>query len=136
MQRGIPAISMGGGPRKGTMPLPGSPEQGAKLHSIAGRLFPIGNGMDALNVQDLGKITLTVIDAANPVALVSAKTLGLIGTEIETIDSSETIRGQFEAIRSRTVVLFGLASTPEEVQQHRQRHFKKRAVDCVPTVAR
>jgi 2-methylaconitate cis-trans-isomerase PrpF len=63
---------------------------------------------------------VTVIDAANPVALVSAKDLGLSGTEIEEIDNSETFRDKLEAIRSRAAVLIGLASTPEEARQQCQ----------------
>jgi len=113
---------------EGDYAIAGIPGTGSKitLHffnpggSVTGRLFPTDNVVDTLDVEGVGKINVTVIDAANPVALVSAKDLGLSGTEIEEIDNSETIRDKLEAIRSRAAVLIGLASTPEEARQHCQ----------------
>jgi 2-methylaconitate cis-trans-isomerase PrpF len=113
---------------EGDYTIAGIPGTGSKitLHffnpggSVTDRLFPTGNVMDILDVQGIGKINITVIDAANPVALVSAKDLGLTGREIEEIDRSETLRNKLEAIRSRAAVLIGLASTPEEASQHSQ----------------
>jgi 2-methylaconitate cis-trans-isomerase PrpF len=100
----------------------GVPNAGGKitLHffnpggSVTGRLFPTGNVIDTLDVPDLGNIRLTVIDAAHPLVLVAAQSIGLTGIEIEEIDNRPDIRARLEAIRSRVAVLLGCATTPEE----------------------
>ncbi len=88
--------------------------------SVTGLLFPTGNVMDVLEVPDIGRIRMTVMDAANPVVMVPAQELGLTGIEIEEIDNSETIRAKLEAIRSLVAVKIGLAATPEEASQSSQ----------------
>lgn len=88
--------------------------------SVTGQLFPTGNPLDALDIPQLGKVTLTIIDAGNPWVLVPAGELDLVGTEIEEIDQSQEIREKLEAIRSRAAVLIGLASSPAEASQGSQ----------------
>jgi 2-methylaconitate cis-trans-isomerase PrpF len=85
--------------------------------SVTGRLFPTGNVMDILEVPELGRIKMTVMDAANPVVIVPAQELGLTGIEIEEIDESETIRAKLESVRTIAAVRIGLASTPEEASR-------------------
>ncbi len=63
---------------------------------------------------------MTIIDVGNPWVLVPAGDLGLTGIEIEEIESSEKIRADIEAIRSRAAVLIGLTDTPEEATQRSQ----------------
>lgn len=85
--------------------------------SVTGLLFPTGNVMDVLEVPDIGRIRMTVMDAANPIVMVPAQELGLTGIEIEEIENSETIKDKLEAIRSMAAVRIGLASTPEEASR-------------------
>jgi 2-methylaconitate cis-trans-isomerase PrpF len=107
---------------EGDYVISGVPSPGGKivLHffnpggAVTGRLFPTGNVIDSLDVPDLGKIPITVIDAAHPLVLVAAQDLGLSGIEIEEIDNRADIRARLEAIRSRVAVLLGCATTPEE----------------------
>ncbi|NIQ74366.1 MAG: 3-methylitaconate isomerase, partial [Gammaproteobacteria bacterium] len=54
--------------------------------SVAGKLLPTGNVRDVIEVPGIGKITISVVDAANPVVFVRAKDIGLRGTEISEID--------------------------------------------------
>jgi 2-methylaconitate cis-trans-isomerase PrpF len=82
--------------------------------AVTGRLFPTGNPVDILDVPEVGRIKLTIMDAANPVVMVPAKEIGLSGTEIEEIESSEFIRAKLEAIRCIVAVQIGLAETPQE----------------------
>jgi 2-methylaconitate cis-trans-isomerase PrpF len=82
--------------------------------SLTGRLFPTGKPRDILQVPGLGDVELTIIDAANPVVLVQAALLGLQGTEIEEIDSGESIKAKLEQIRCAAAVRIGLAETMEE----------------------
>jgi 2-methylaconitate cis-trans-isomerase PrpF len=85
--------------------------------SVTGKLFPTGNTFDTLDIPQLGKIILTIIDAGNPWVLVPAGELNLVGTEIEEIDQSREIRQKLEAIRSRAAVLIGLASSHAEASR-------------------
>jgi 2-methylaconitate cis-trans-isomerase PrpF len=82
--------------------------------SVTGRLLPTGSVKDVMEVPGIGKITISIVDAANPVVFVRAKDVGLKGTEIHEIDGSAEIRQGLEAIRSRGAVMLGLASSPEE----------------------
>ena len=85
--------------------------------SVTGKLFPSGNIKDTTDVSGLGTVHMTIIDVGNPWVLVPAGDLGLTGIEIEEIESSEKIRDNIEAIRSRAAVLIGLTDTPEEATQ-------------------
>jgi len=110
---------------EGDFAIDGVPGTGGKitLHffnpggSITGKLLPTGNAKDVIEVPGSGKITISIVDAANPVVFVRARDLGLTGTEIYEIDGSANIRQRLEAIRSRTAVMLGLASSPEEASE-------------------
>ena len=112
----------------GDYEIAGVPGSGSKIilrfsdpgGSLTGKLFPTGNVKDSLDVPEMGNIELTIIDAANPVVLVQAAVLDLEGTEIEKIDTDETIKGQLERIRCAVAVKIGLAETIEEATQRSQ----------------
>jgi len=107
---------------EGDYSIDGVPGTGGKilLHfvdpsgSVSGKLLPTGDVKDVIEVSGLGKIAISIVDAANPVVFVRARDLGLKGTEIYEIDGSTEIRKILEAIRSRGAVMLGLASTPGE----------------------
>jgi 2-methylaconitate cis-trans-isomerase PrpF len=88
--------------------------------AVTGRLLPTGHPIDTLDVSGAGSVEVTIIDAANPVVLVAADQLGLSGTEIEQIDSSQEIKDKLEAIRCAAAVVIGLAKTPEEATRSSQ----------------
>jgi 2-methylaconitate cis-trans-isomerase PrpF len=88
--------------------------------SLTGRLFPTQNVKDNLAVPGIGKVELTIIDAANPVVLVRASILDLEGTEIERIDTDETVKAKLERIRCAVAVEIGLAETMEAATQRSQ----------------
>jgi len=85
--------------------------------SVTGKLLPTSNVRDVIDLPGVGEITISIVDAANPVVFVRAIDLGLKGTEIYEIDRSAEIRQKLEAIRSRGAVMLGLASTPEEASE-------------------
>ena len=97
--------------------------------SVTGKLFPTGNLRDTLQVPDVGDVTLTIIDAANPVVLVPAARLDLKGTEIDEIDAGESIKAKLEQIRCAAAVTIGLTKTMEEATRRSQ------AVPKIATVA-
>ena len=113
---------------EGDYEIAGVPGTGAKITlrfaepggSVTGKLFPTGNLRDDLDVPDLGIVTLTMIDAANPVVLVPASRLDLKGTEIEEIDASEQIKAKLERIRCAAAVRLGLTQTLDEATQRSQ----------------
>lgn len=88
--------------------------------AATGKLFPTGNRRDTLDIQGVGPIPVTLIDAANPVVLVAAKKIGLTGIEIDEIDASEQIQARLESIRCKAAVLIGLATSEEEAHQRSQ----------------
>ena len=110
---------------EGDFAIDGVPGTGGKitLHffdpggSVTGELLPTGRAKDIVKVPGVGEITVSIVDAANPVVFVQAQDLGLTGTEIYEIDSSDRIRERLEAIRSRVAVMLGLASSPDEASQ-------------------
>jgi len=110
---------------EGDYAIDGVPGRGGKvtLHfvspggSVTGKLLPTGNATDIIDVPGMGEITISIVDAANPVVFARARDLGLKGTEIYEIDGSEEMRQRLEAIRSRGAVILGLASSPEEANE-------------------
>jgi hypothetical protein len=112
----------------GDYEIAGVPGSGSKIilrfsdpgGSLTGKLFPTGNVKDNLDVAGMGHIELTIIDAANPVVLVQAAVLDLEGTEIERIDTDETIKARLERIRCAVAVEIGIAETIEEATQRSQ----------------
>ncbi|NIP53531.1 MAG: 3-methylitaconate isomerase, partial [Gammaproteobacteria bacterium] len=81
---------------EGDYAIDGVPGTGGKvtLHfvdpggSVSGKLLPTGNVKDGMEIPDIGEITISIVDAANPVVFVRARDLGLKGTEIYEIDGS------------------------------------------------
>jgi hypothetical protein len=88
--------------------------------SLTGRLFPTGHRRDTIEIPGHGSIAITIIDAANPVVLVRAEEIGLIGTEIDEIDAGDEIKMTLEAIRCKAAVLIGLAASEKEATQRSQ----------------
>ena len=112
----------------GDYEIAGVPGSGSKIilrfsdpgGALTGKLFPTGNIKDNLDVPGMGNVELTIIDAANPVIFVQAAELDLEGTEIEKIDTDETIKAQLERIRCTVAVEIGLAETIEAATQRSQ----------------
>ena len=50
--------------------------------SVTGKLLPTGNPVDVLEVPGLGPVSVSIVDAANPLVFVKAKDLGLTGKEL------------------------------------------------------
>ncbi len=83
--------------------------------SMTGRLLPTGNPTDTLEVPGVGRITVSLVDAANPVVFVRPADLGLDGLEMpDRVDGDPALLGVLEALRGHAAVVMGLARTPEE----------------------
>lgn len=89
--------------------------------AMTGRLLPTGNPVDVLEVEGLGEVEVSLVDAANPVVFVAASSLDAGGaplTGAETPDELEAVVGlepALERIRRAGAVAMGMAETPEAV---------------------
>jgi 2-methylaconitate cis-trans-isomerase PrpF len=85
--------------------------------AATGQLLPTGNARDELEVAGLGQISVSLIDAANPVVFVAAASLGLAGTELpDELDASPGLLARCEALRVAAAVRMGIASSAAEAE--------------------
>jgi len=98
----------------------------------AGALFPTGNPVDVLHVPGIGKVRATLINAGNPAVMVTADTVGLIGTELQPdVNADAALLARCEAIRAHGAVAMGLARSADEASRERQ-HTPKVAFFAKP----
>ncbi|RPI44693.1 MAG: PrpF family protein [Betaproteobacteria bacterium] len=97
----IPGVSGTGAPVRLEFLSPGG--------ATTGRLLPTGNVSDVLDVPGLGRITVSMIDAANACVFVRAEDVGLTGTEMpEALDANREIMAKLGAIRLTASVAMGI----------------------------
>ena len=76
-------------------------------------LLPTGNVVDVLDVPGLGPIEASIVDAANPLVFIHAKSVGLRGDETPSqVDSSVEILERLELVRGLAAVKLGLIDDP------------------------
>lgn len=99
--------------------------------AMTGRLLPTGSPTDVLDVDGVGQVEVSLVDAANPVVFVAAESLRTAGTVLqdgalgdraltgaETPEQLEAIDGlepMLERIRRAGAVAMGMAETAEAV---------------------
>ena len=77
--------------------------------SVTGELLPTGNVRDRFEIEGLGGLDASIVDAANPVVFVRATDLGLKGTESsKEIDSSPSLLRRIEDIRATVAEAVGI----------------------------
>jgi hypothetical protein len=105
---------------EGDFVLPGVAGSGApiKLEFLApggaatGRLLPTGKVIDLLDVEGIGRIEASMVDAANPCVFVAATALGLTGTEMpDQLERDAATMQRLEAIRVAASLRMGIAGT-------------------------
>jgi 2-methylaconitate cis-trans-isomerase PrpF len=75
-----------------------------------GKLLPTGRAHDRLQVADLGQVTASLIDAANPCVFVVASAVGATASEAPSeIESNPALIKALEAIRRAASVAMGIA---------------------------
>ncbi len=103
----IPGVAGTGAPVKLEFREPGG--------ATTGKLLPTGNVADTLEVPGVGKVRVTMIDAANACVFVSAADIGLTGIEMpDVLDNSPEILKKLGAIRIAASVAMGITRSPEE----------------------
>lgn len=102
---------------EGDYEIDGVPGTGARIMldfadsagSGTGKLLPTGNVIDELDVESIGKIEVSIVDAANTTVFCLMKDLGLKGTETpREIDSNTSLFERIENIRGTAAELIGL----------------------------
>lgn len=115
----------GGRPKtEGECVIPGVPGSGAPIKlwfedpggSVTGDLLPTGEVVDVLDVGG-DRLEITVVDAGNLVAFVSAESVGATGREsIAEIDGDAALLGRLEDIRGAVAARLGLVQTADEAK--------------------
>ena len=95
-----------------------------------GSLLPTGNPKDTIEVDGVGSLTVSMVDAGSPMVFVKAEDLGLKGTETpKEIDGDPKMLETLEQIRCTAAVIMGIAPDKETARK------KIRAVPMVAFVS-
>jgi 2-methylaconitate cis-trans-isomerase PrpF len=98
----IPGVSGTGAPVRLEFLNPGG--------ATTGRLLPTGNVVDTLDVPGVGRLSVSMVDAANACVFVRARDLGLAATEMpESMDADRAVMARLDAIRLAASVAMGIA---------------------------
>lgn len=117
----IPGVSGTGSPVRLEFLQPGG--------ATTGKLLPTGNVTDVLDVPGVGKLTVSMVDAANATVFVRAADIGLLGTEMpDALEGNAEAMKKLGAIRLAASVAMGITKNLEEAA-------KKSAVPFVGFVA-
>jgi 2-methylaconitate cis-trans-isomerase PrpF len=94
---------------EGDYHIDGCPGTGAKIMidwsdsggAVTGKILPTGNVKDVLNVEGIGDVIASIVDAGNPITFIHAESLGMKGTENPfEIDGDAVLLEKLERIRS------------------------------------
>lgn len=153
-------VSGGKAAVRGDYRIDGVPGTGAKIMldfsdtagAVTGRILPTGNVRDTLDVEGVGQVEISIVDAGNPVVFMRGSSLGLRGTEspleidadAELLDSVERVRGHAAqlvgmvkdwreaASTSPYVPFIALVETPQEYEAFSTRErVRKGRIDLV-----
>jgi 2-methylaconitate cis-trans-isomerase PrpF len=106
---------------EGDYAIDGVPGTGAKIElrfmdpggATTGRLLPTGNVVDELTIEPGEKYRVTIVDAGNPTAFVSASDLGLKGTELPGLfEQDVATKAKLEALRKQVAGAMGIPFNP------------------------
>jgi 2-methylaconitate cis-trans-isomerase PrpF len=106
----------------GDFEIPGVSGTGARIKldyfapggAATGTLLPSGNARDQLNVDGIGTIEVSLVDASNPVAFVRAVDLDKTALEApEDLDADTTLMATLEHIRRASSVAMGMSATAD-----------------------
>ncbi len=112
----IPGVSGTGSPVKLEFRDPGG--------ATTGKLLPTGNVIDTLDVPGVGKIKVSMVDAANATVWVNARDIGLIGIELpEPLEANAAVMQKLSAIRIAASVAMGITPDAEAAAKNKSVPF-------------
>jgi len=80
-----------------------------------GKLLPTGKPADVLEVEGLGRVPASMVDAANPCVFVPADAIGATATELPSaIEQNAQLLAKLEAVRRAASVAMGIAPDLEK----------------------
>jgi len=83
--------------------------------AVTGRLLPTGQAAEFLSVDGLGKVEVSLVDAANPVVFVTAASVGLRGDETPGEIGGDPVRMErLNRLRAEAAVAMGVVATIED----------------------
>ena len=108
---------------KGDTYISGVPNPGSPVYlsfydsegSVTGKLLPTGNAIDHIQTS-IGKINISIVDAANPLVFMDAKDIGLVGNEMPD-EFTEADLKLIEEIRSIAAEMCGFAKKEEATKK-------------------
>ena len=109
----------------GTMAIPGVQGFGAPVKldfltpggATTGKLLPTGHVTDWLDVEGLGRLEVSCVDAANACVFVRARDLGLTGRELpDALDANTDLLATLQKIRRAASVAMGIAKDEHEAR--------------------
>ena len=112
----------------GELAIPGVAGTGAPVRlefrdpggATTGKLLPTGNVVDTLDVPGVGKLRVSLIDAANATCFINAADLGLTGIEMpEALDASTELLEKLSKIRLAASIVMGIAKDAAEAARNR-----------------
>lgn len=112
----------------GDLAIPGVAGRGAPVRldfldpggATTGRLLPTGRVLDRLDVPGLGRIEVSLVDAANACVFVAADALGLRGSELPSeLGARADLMERLAAIRAHASVAMGIAPDLEAARAQR-----------------
>jgi len=85
--------------------------------ATTGRLLPTNKPVDTLTIPKIGRVELSMVDAANACVFVSASTLGLSGTELpDELDANQRVLGILASIREHASVAMGITKSLDDAR--------------------
>lgn len=107
---------------EGDYAIDGVPGTGSKIEldyhlcygSISGKLLPTGNTVDILDVEGVGQIPASIVDIANSVCFIEAKSIGLSGYESPPeVRANHKLQDTLEKIREAAALKCGFIKPGE-----------------------
>lgn len=111
----------------GSLTIPGVAGSGAPIRldflnpggALTGALLPTGRPAERLNVEGVGSVEVSIVDAANACVFVHAESLGLTGAELpDTLDANAAVLDRLQRIRRAAAVVMGVARDDAEAGQN------------------
>lgn len=83
-----------------------------------GKLLPTGRPVDELEIEGLGAVEVSCVDAANPCVFVAASAIGRSGDELpDHLDADKIFLERMEAIRCAASVRMGIAADLDQARR-------------------
>lgn len=107
---------------EGDLSIPGVAGSGAPVRldfldpggASTGRLLPTGKPLELLDVPGVGRIEVSMVDAANACVFIAASSLGITGTEMpDALDADPELLAKLAAIRERASIAMGITDSPQ-----------------------